>query len=427
MADPDERQERPPHFRWNYAAHAADGWFVGGGMAFVNSGTVLPTLVTALGGTEWLISLVPLVSRAGYLLAPLLTAHRFDLRERYMPVVRVFGVLLRLPYIVAALVLLFFGARRPGLALCAVLAAPLLAGTSWGLGSNAWWQLVVHTIPETRRASLMALRAAGTGVFGLAAGWGVRRILDLYPGTAGYAVLYLAASIMMAVSYLVFLTIRERPRPEHRDAERPTLVENLRSIPAILRADRQFALFLGTTALLNGVLIVAPFLPVYAIRRLGVADSYVGELVIFQTGGMLAGNLLLGWVGDRWGGKCLMVISRLGYVALAGLAFVAATEWGFRLVFFIGGVAGCAWMLGQGVLALEICPDDRRSTYLALVALCQMPGMLAAYLISSALGDIEGGFRARLIVAAAFVLASLVLLLFLREPRKARPDSRNSA
>ncbi len=415
----DGEPELPPHFRRNYLAHMADGWLIRGGMAFISTSTVLPTIVKSLGGTVWLISLVPVVAGAGGLLSPLLTAHHFDVRRRYKPVVNVAGVLLRLPYALPAAALLLLAARWPRVALAAVLLAPLLSGTAWGLARNAWWQLVAHTVPGRRRASLMAGRALGGGVIALGAGWSVRRILEAYPGTNGYGLLYLLGSVMMFLSYGAYLLVRERPHEVPPEQEHRTLLGNLRSLPGMVARDRMLVFFLAPILLMNAMILLLPFLPLHAVHVLDARESYVGELLIFQTLGMLGGNLLLGYLGDRFGGKLLMVLAGGVFLAVCGAAALARSTAAFRAVFVLLGVSSYGWLLGTQVLSLELAPRGRRSSFLAATAGVRFLGVLAAYAVSASLPSHETGMGLRGVLAGAATLVSVILLLGVEEPRNA--------
>ena len=76
------------HLRHNTVAHVIEGGLFIGGLAFVSAETLLPTVIKNLGGGNWLISLMPVMMMAGFMLPPIFTAHWIDRQRRFMPLLR---------------------------------------------------------------------------------------------------------------------------------------------------------------------------------------------------------------------------------------------------------------------------------------------------------------------------------------------------
>lgn len=404
-------------YRRNYLAHAFDGGLFIGAMAFVNASTVLPTMVKNLGGPNWLIALVPILMLIGFLTPPIFTAHLIDRQPRYMPILLFSGVFQRAPYLVAALVLLYLAGTWPVVGLMALALTPLVAGTAGGSTMTAWQQLIVRTIPENRRSSVFAWRYAMSCVLGVAAGWVVKEVLDRYPGCVGYGLLHLAAFTGVALSYVAFTMIREPHVDPPADRPHRNLWENLRDIPNLLRSERRLVLYLAAGAFASGIYIVVPFLAIRATHILSRPESYVGDLVTAQMAGAILGNILAGYLGDRFGGKVVMMISQGVFIAMAAWSVVAATDAEFRGIFVLFGFAFFALQVGASTLNLEICPLRQRSTYLAIITLFNMPAMLAATAISALVGDAGIRYGLLVVLMVASLLVSLTLLTRLRDPR----------
>ena len=400
--------------RWNYGALIIEGGFFGGGCAFVYPNTVLPTMIQSLGGPAWLISLMPVMMWLGLLIPPILTAHWIDRLHRYMPLLLTTGVFQRLPFLLAAVVLLYGG--DPILMLWAVALAQLLSGIAGGVSLTAWQALVAKCVTDQRRSSMFAIRFASTCVIGLAAGYAVKAILQHWPGATGYGLLHLAAFTTLVVSYIIFALIRE-PRlapPEH---EHLSLWENLAAMPGLVLSDRPFSLYLVSRFFRNGIFIATPFLAIYAQQTLGRPESYVGQLLVAQMIGAVAGNLLAGYVGDKIGGK---LVSQAGLAIFAGIsawAAVAKTNVEFQLIFLLFGFAFFAAEVGAFTLMLEICPARKRATYLSLASLVNLPGMLLASGISTMLWTPGSGFTGLAVATVIALLLSIAFLAPLHEPR----------
>ncbi len=416
-----EAAQSPPevgwrrHLRRNYLVHSVEGGLFFGALSFISASTLLPTIIRDLGGPNWLISLMPVMMGVGVMLPPIFTAHLIDRLGRYMPLLLVTGVFQRLPYLLAGAALLL---GTPLLALAAAATAPLISGIFCGVGFTAWQQLLIQTIPANRRSGLFAVRSMVFCVIGLGAGWVVRGVLAEWPGTRGYGTLYLCAFGLLVVSYIAFAMIRETPPASAAEAEHLGLLANLRAMPGIVRRDRRLGLFLLVSGLMSGIFILTPFLAIHARDVLGRPESYLGDLLIVQMVGAIVGNFLSGYLGDRFGGKCVVMMSAAVFTGLSIASAVAASDLAFRAVFFAFGLAYSSQMIGGKTLSLEVCRSRQRSTYLAIMAFVKLLSMLAATGISGAIWNGYERFGYLAALTAACVLAAMAFLAVLREPRR---------
>jgi len=195
--------------RWNYIAHAIEGGLYIGGLSFVAANSVLPRIVEILGGPAWVISLTPILTMLGFNLLPVFNAHRIEMLERVKPVLLLTGIFQRIPYLFAGLAIYFLGVKHPHAALWFVVLVPLLSGLFGGLISTAWQELVAKTVPNRRRASVFALRNIISSMIGITAGGIIAAVLNWMPGIRGYGLLHLITFVFLALSYVVFVHIRE--------------------------------------------------------------------------------------------------------------------------------------------------------------------------------------------------------------------------
>ena len=413
-------EDRSSDLRHNYRAHAIEGGLFIGGLAFVNATTLLPTIVNELHGPTFLVSLMPVIMGVGFLLPPIFTAHWIQRLPRYMPLLMVTGLVQRLPYLLAGLAILFAANSLPLLALAAVVLAPFVSGLMGGISVTAWQQLFANTVPENRRSSLFAWRYLLASLLGIAAGYVAKLTLDAYPNTTGYAILHFATFASVMASYGIFALIRE-PRVEVHPAARDVgLIENLRAMPALVRYDRTFALFLLARFFRNGINILTPFLAIHARSVLGQREEYLGQLLAAQMVGAILGNAFSGYVGDRVGGKITMLVGSTVLVVLSAWAALASANAEFQVIFFLYGFGFFASEVGNMSLSLEICRMENRSSYLAIGSLINLPAMLLASWVSAALW--EPGHRFVLLagLTVACLVLSVAFLLPIRDPWHSR-------
>jgi len=419
---PEERPQSeeiglPQYFRWNYLMHILEGGLCIGGGSFIAPSTVLPKVVESLGGPAWLISLMPIMMLVGFVWPPLFTAHWVESLSRVKPAVLVSGLLQRLPYLVAGVVLLGFAGNSRGLALAAVALAPFISGLFGGITLTAWLELVTKTVPDNKRSSVWALRFIFASAIGIAAGGVITATLDRYPGVKGYGILHLIAFGLQFASYLLFATIRETTPSIQAERNSSNLRQNLRSVPSLIWSDGRLFSYLVSRSFMNGIFIMTPFLTIYALRVLDRPESYIGYLVVAQMLGGIFGNLVAGPLGDRYGGKMPMVVSRFVFLLLAVWGCFAKTEPEFLGILFLFGGALYCNQVGTTTLSIEICPPERRATYLAIMSTLTMPTTLLASGVSTVIWTLTESFALLSAVTAATIVLSLAFLVRIEEPR----------
>lgn len=411
-----------PQARRNWLAHAVEGGLFMGAMACVNAQTLLPSVVNGLGGPQWLVAQMPAMMMLGFQLPPIFLAHRIAGLSRFQPLLLWTGIPQRLPFLIAAILLLTVDS--PAVVIAAVAAAPLLSGLFGGISATAWQQLLVRTVPPERRASLFAVRFAISSLLGIPAGWLIARTLAAHPGQDGYGLLHLYAFAGLMASYAVFAMIREPAEPAAREPE-TGLLANLRSLPRVVAEDAALRRYLATAALGGLAAAVVPYLGIHAVHAAQRSESFLGQLIAWQMGGAVAGGLLAGWAGDRFGARPVCLASRLGWLAVCGLAPCAGAAWTWCALFALFGATMTSGAIGMHALSLAILPEHGRANRLAVMMSAQMPIALLAGFGGGAVWSAWGhaAFAGLALACATLGALAIVPLRGIREPHRAPPAS----
>src|SRR5688572_22380457 len=193
--------------RRNYRLHILEGGALIGALGAINSNTVGTSLVESLGGSAWMVALMPLASTLGFSLGPILNAHRLDRQSHFLPALRKWLPLSRLPICVSALGLWCCGSSA--LSMWTVLLCTIVYGVIGGLCVGAWQQLILRTVRPEKRSALFATRYLASNVIGLGVASLVGPILAFWPGTDGYAILHLMAFAGAMLAYRLLMAVRE--------------------------------------------------------------------------------------------------------------------------------------------------------------------------------------------------------------------------
>ncbi len=406
------------HFARNYTVHCLEGGLFIGGMAFVAPNTVLPKMVESLEGPTWLIAIIPMMMNLGFVAPTLFTAHLVERLHSVKPVLLFTGFFQRFSFLGTGIVLYYYADTHPEWALAAIALAPLISGLFGGFTMTAWLELVAKTIPENRRSSVWAIRFIISSLIGIGAGKVVSFVLEHYPGHEGYAILHFILFGFLMVSYGIFGMVRETTsNVEKNHAPSTDLRENLKTVPSLIRSDPVLRNYLVTRGLMNGIFIMIPFLSIHSLRVLDKPESFLGPLLMAHMVGGIFGNVLSGYVGDTIGGKVVMVASRYLFILMAIWASFASTEWEFLALFFIFGAGFYGNQVGTTTLCIEICPTERRATYLGIMATLTAPTLILASILSTALWGWKENYSLLALATGISMLVSLVYLARIEEPR----------
>lgn len=166
------------------------------------------------------------------------------------------------------------------------------------------------------------------------------------------------------------------------------------------------AVIAGTTADLTRVFALTP--------------ATLGVTVSAALWGTLAGALLAGGPGDRYGSRRVLLVLG-GFYLAAGLGCALATGWTAFLLFRL--LCGLA-IGGSSVLApvyiAEVAPPARRGFLVGLFQLAIVSGILVAYLSNAVVGELAARAAWRWKLGVSALPAVLLLLMLARIPDSPR-------
>lgn len=411
------RHAKGPPFIWrNYILYSIDGGLFMGGVCFLSAETILPGIVKELGGANWLISLMPVMMGLGWVLPPLFTAHIVERLHKVKRYTLIMGIFQRIPYLVAGLILMFWKDIPPVASLCTVALAPLFSGFLGGVGATSFWELTSRIIPKNKMASVNSLRYIITVLLGISAGFAVKDILSAHPGNYGYGILHLITFAFTTASWFALAMVDEAHIPEKsKDGRTVDLVGNLSSVPGIIRNDSRFRNLMISTFFGYGYYVTIPFLAIHAMNVLGKDLSFTGVLLTAQMVGGITGNIAAGFIGDYYGCRRLLVISRIMSIFLFSLLPFAGTEWHFLWIFFFFGMVFFMDRVANMSYPMQIAPEDKRPTYISLITVIMFPAALSASLLSSFVNAAYHNILPSACVTVASIAVSLFFIMKIRD------------
>lgn len=412
--DADEYVRR--NYRWNFLVNSLDGasfWF---GMSFISTAIILPLYVSHFTANPVLIGLIPSFSMAGYLLPQLFVANAVERapRKKFFPVNLGF-FLERIPIFLLAPTAYFLATSRPAAALATFFL--LFAWHCLGAGVIivGWQDMIAKLIPVDKRGRFFGITNFVGNASGVLGALAVPFVLDRFPFPLGYVISFAVASVLVLLSWIFLSLAREPAVPSTKP--RVSQWEYMRSLPDVLRRDRNFRMFLLAQIVFSLSGMAIGFLTVYAVRTWDLPDAQASGFTIALQVGLALANLFFGFLADRKGHKLSLEICMLVSALAVILAVLAPSPWWFYLVFFLrGAVNGGAFVSGMSIV-YEFTDAANRATYIGLAN--TIPGVAAS--VAPLIGGWLAGaisYRAMFVVAVVIGAISLALLRFaVREPR----------
>jgi MFS family permease len=401
--------------RRNYIAHVFHGLGGQTGFRLLNAPTFLPAYLELLAGVQWVVNLAVGLQSIGAALSPLLGATLIEHRRRVLPMGFLTGGAMRLQILLIALAGFLL---PPSIALVAICVCLGLFGFFQGIQGVIFNYLMSKTIPVERRGVLTGLRnaLAGGTVVGVAYLGG--QLVESEAFGNGYATTFMLAFLLTSLGLLALAFVREPEPPDVRP--RSELLRRLAEVPALLRADGDFAAYLVARSLATAGRIGVPLYVLYAKEQVAIGGAELATLTIVFSLAQSASNFLWGVIADRLGFRAVFlgsvglwlasVVALLATTEAAGLAGVAVCFGGVG-----AGLGG--FMMGSQSLVLEF--GDRADLPLRIAA-ANTTSELMGGLVMLAGAAVATVAPLSVILVAGVVLkigAMVVIAVRVREPR----------
>lgn len=402
------------NYRWNFAVNLLDGatfWF---GLSFISSATIVPLFITKLTPNPLAVGVAAVIAQSSWFLPQLFTANLVERLARKKPVVVNLGFFLeRLPMWVIVLAAVL-AARSPGLALVLFLVSYAWHGLGAGVVATAWQDMLARCFPVERRGRFLGITLfVGAGTGSLAAGFSAW-LLARFPFPTNFVYTFAIAALFINLSWL-FISLTREP-VQSVTAPRQNIRQFWANLPGIVRRDVNFRHFLVARGLLALGGMGAGFVTVAAVRQYQVADSTVGVYTAVTLLGQTVGNLVFGFLADRFGHKLSLELSGLASLLAFGAAWLAPSATWFYVVFFLLGVNLGAIIVSGILVVMEFCLPERRPTYIGMANTAVGLISVASPLLGAWLATVS--YAALFALSAAVNLVALLLMRFwVQEPR----------
>jgi MFS family permease len=400
--------------RRNFSINLAEGALFMAGASFVAPHTVLPALITRLGGNNLVIGVLIVITWVGLYL-PQIFAARYAQRQRWKKKWAIrWGIFQRINVLLIMCVLFIFGADHQLVTITLILVLFTAHQILMGIATPFWFDMFAKLTAPHLRGRLAGIRTAVAGIGALFGSFLISKLLIQFDFPYGYAIAFSITFILQFISILLqFYLVEEIPS---NTIGTETISEYFASLKSVLKNNHEFRKFLCASIPLTLAVMPAGFFTVYGLRYFAADDSVVGTFTLMMVVGQGLGALINGFIADHFGNKVALIsgASAMLFASLLG-TLSSSIEIFYGVFLFMGMNLGSELMIRHNI-AMEYAPAERRSTYIALMNMILSPfyvsGLLGGW-ISEAFGY---NWLFGLAMGCSFI-GILLMILIVNEPR----------
>jgi MFS family permease len=365
------------------------------------SSTFTTVFAVRLGASDalmgWLSALPALVN----VLWLIPSARIIERQRRRMPLLTLSGFLQRLGYLLVALVPFVLTHHRAQ-ALVVVIA---LTSFPTAMAGVAFTSLLADAVPATRRARVVSTRnslLAGVSTLTVLIGG---KLLDLIAFPINYQILFIAAFLTSLISLHHVGRVRV---PEAVVAEPQARSRSLHRLTQSLRqvwSHQDFVRFSLSSFVFNwGLYMPAALYSIYKVKHLHASNAWIGLLTMVYNVTTVITYVRWGRFTTKRGNRQALLISSLGLVLYPTLTGLSPRLEPLLGVAVLGGLFSAGQTLALFNTMLQVCPAERRPSYVAIYNTLVNIAAFCAPLLGTFLSD-------RLDIRVALVIAGAVRLV----------------
>lgn len=421
-------QELRDKLHHNFAVNILDGAFFGLGIIGLASYvTIIPLFLSYLTDSTALIGFMATLFHIGWQVPQLLTSNYVAGLKRYKPMVLWMTLQERLPYFGLAAVALTIPVMGTEPAL--VLTILLLTWQSFGGGftATAWQSMISKIMPPHRLGAFFGMQSAGVNFFGAGGALIASFILGAFTFPHSFSLLFLIAAISLMVSF-VFLSLSFEPESRPRDVvERVQWREFGRRLKMILRQDVNFRWFLIARSLSSLSVTSISFFTIYGVRQYEMPPEFASVMTSVLLVSQTVSSAFIGWIGDRWGHRRVLVFGNLATVMSIVIALTAPDASWFYPVFGLTGLVNATRWSAIMSITVQFGSVAERPIYIGMANTLIAPVTVFAPIIGGWLVDAVSFDLTFSIFALAGILAMAVYAILMEDPVQAAQRTKRKA
>jgi MFS family permease len=331
------------------------------------------------------------------------SARIIECQRRRLPIIVLAGFLQRLGYLLIALMPFVLRTHRPE----ALVALVALITFPTAIASVAFTSLVAEVVPADKRAQVISIRSVLVSTVSTVTVLIGGKLLDLLAFPLNYQLLFGAGfgASLVSLYYVSRIKVADAIMVDRQARRKVSPTVRLRRLVQQIMKQRDFVRFSASAFVFHwGIYLPSALYAIYRVRNLGASDTWIGLLSMVQNAVTIVTYFYWGRVARRKGNRLVLLISSLGAVLFPVLTGLSPRIEPLLLVSVIGGIFGAGFNLSFFNTLLEVCPQERRPSFVALHTTLINVAAFLVPLLGTSLANLLG-------IRIVFLIAGAVRLL----------------
>jgi len=403
----------------NITVNLWDGGMFGIALGFASFGTILPLFVASMTNSALLIGLVPAIHAVGWQFPQLFTASHVSRLRRYKRNVLMMTIHERVPFLGFAVIALLLPVIGTQASLIITFLLLTWQGLGGGFTANSWTSMISKIIPPESRGTFFGFQAGLANLFISFAAVGAGYLLHYLPSHLDFATCFFIASIFFGLSWVALSLTREPVDTERVIPEEPTHFWD--DSKKILRRDPNFSWFLIARFLSQFAIMGFSFYIIYALRRFNMNVVTAGYLTATLTISQTIANAGMGWLGDKYGHRLMLILGAVTALASSILAWNASSIAWFYPMFALAGLTYVSIWTSGLAMTVDFGNEAERPIYIGLSQTLTAPATIIAPLLGGWVADSTGFIPTFSFSTILSVIVICILVFLVKDPRKQIP------
>ena len=390
----------------NYKAFLWHGLFLAFASSFMDVDTIMPSMITNVGGSVFHVSLLVTIMLGGSTFTQLLFAPYIHNRKA-KKITLLIGIYLRI-FSLTGLSILFFNMTmfNNTYTVWIILLLVSVFAFSGAFANISYVDLIGKSIIDKDRKSLLSLRQVLSAIGVLLSAYFAHKILSLYGIPKNYSLLFLFATLFLFIASWGFWVLKETDSGKNNQRK---LSESLKLIYREIKENNKLKNYLLIITTLGNTLSIMSFLIVYSKKQFSLDPAQIGNFLILKIIGTVITGLTLFYFSKKIKYSKLLYLIIILSVFLP--LFVILTENNFHLfsfVFLLGGIIYGIYSVTINGILLEISTNNNRAIYAGAVG----AGSLVPAIFPIFAGKLinYSGFNLFFIVYELIILSSIIFI-----------------
>jgi MFS family permease len=390
----------------NFKAFVWHSAFLAFAANFMDVNTILPSMLIKIGGTPILLGLLTTILIGGSSITQLLFAGFLlnkPLKKKYL----LAGINMRILALLGISFLFYNSAiLSKNVIIFLVFLLISIFSLSGAFANVSYIAILGRAIKKNKRKKFFSVRQIFNSIGILISALVVRELIKYYKFPSNYAIIFLSASLLLAIASLGFWRIKEVHSTVRKKKK---FLKFLKLIPTEIRKNKNLKYYLLITNTLGIGLSIIPFLILFAKENFQLSFNLIGNFLLFNTLGMLIAGLILFKYSEKFNYKSLLKSSIILSSSLPIIALLLMnTQFIYQFIFIISGSFIAIYGMSISGLLLEISNKENRITYAGISGAGSIIPLIFPLLTGFLIPII--GYKIIFVAVSIIILTSLIFV-----------------